>query len=46
MGELGGCKVFESECIKDNGLEVGVADKIVQLSHCREFVVRIQARVR
>ena len=41
MVELCGCKVFESECIEDNGLEVGVAYKIVQLSHRREFVVRV-----
>ena len=46
VGELTSGKVFGSKCVEDNGLEVGVADKIVQLSHCREFVVRIQARVR
>ena len=42
MGELGGCKVFESECVEDNGLEVGVTDKIVQLPHRREFMVGVQ----
>ena len=41
MGELAGGKIFESECIEDNGLEVGVADKVVQLPHRREFVVRV-----
>ena len=46
MGELGGCKIFESKCIEDNGLEVGVADKVVQFSHRWEFVVRVQTRVR
>ena len=42
MGELGGCKIFESECIEDNGLEVGVSDKVVQFPHRREFVIRVQ----
>ena len=41
MGELTGSKVFGSKCVEDNWLEVGVADKIVQLPHCREFVVRV-----
>ena len=46
MGESAGGKIFESECTEDNGLEVGVADKVIQLSHRGEFVVRVQARVR
>ena len=41
MGELGGCKIFESECVEDNGLEVRVTDKVVQLSYRREFVVGV-----
>ena len=46
MGELGGCKIPESKCIEDNGLEIGVADKVVQFSHRREFVVGVLTRVR
>ena len=41
MSELGGCKIFESECVEDNGLEIGVTDKVVQLPHCWEFVVGV-----
>ena len=46
MGESTGGKIFESKCMEDNRLEVGVADKVIQLPHRREFVVRVQARVR
>ena len=46
VGKSTGGKIFESKCMEDNGLEVGVADKVIQLSHHREFVVRVQARVR
>ena len=41
MSELGRCKIFELECVEDNGLEVRVTDKVVQLSHRREFVVGV-----
>ena len=46
MGELTSGKVFGLKCIEDNGLDVGIADKVIQLSHRGEFVVRVQARVR
>ena len=46
MGESTGSKIFESKCMEDNQLEVRVADKVIQLSHRREFVVRVQARAR
>ena len=46
MGELTGGEIPGSKCIEDNRLEVGVVDEIVQLSHCREFVVRVRARAR
>ena len=45
MGELTSGEILESECMEYDWLEVGVADEIVQLSHCGEFVVRVQVRV-
>ena len=41
VGESTGSEVSESECIEDDRLEVRVVDEIVQLSHGREFVVRV-----
>ena len=41
MGESARGKIFESKCTEDIGLEVGVADKVIQLPHRREFVVRV-----
>ena len=46
MGELTSGEVSGSKCIEDDRLEVGVVDEIIQFSHCREFVVRVRARVR
>ena len=45
MEELAGSYISGLKRLSDDWLEISVADKVVQLSHSGEFMVRVQARV-